>query len=525
LVVPLDAAVVAFVGANNVGKSAALKAFYELKPLWQMCEPQTLVQVYGKNPGVGQFLEVKDQAKVFSHEGGGPLRIDWIFSEPDKSKDLGSVMQRIRFELNRVTRALKTEMILGNGEAVPAQASISWNKEGESFVWATDRPAATAFGYEAASHRFGQARFVPAMRTLMAVASGQLYDAQQGAAMAAQWADLKNGDASGGHANAHLVEATLAALFGFSGLQVNVSLQGGAFSIKIGPHTYRLDEIGNGFSHLLYLAIDIIVRPTKLLLVDEPETGLHPTMQRALLSFLSARAGGHLYFATHSVGLARDVADEVIGLHRAGGKLVVAPIRKLGSYAEWLGELSFSTWNDMGFKAVLLVEGPTELRSLPHLLRLLGIDVQVMLHSLGGNDFINKDSASMLGEYKRLNCPVYVLIDSEREFEGAALVEGRKTFVDACMALRYDIHVLHRRAFDNYLTDAAIGKSVRGDSRALGAFEKLVGEEPGWGKSRVPEIAYQMQWEDVENTDLGQFLQRLQRNACRVEPSDRAGAE
>lgn len=509
LIVPLDAAVVAFVGPNNAGKTAALKAFYELRPLWQFCEPQSFIQVYGKNSGVGAFLGVNDQSKVFAHGNSRPLSLDWVFSRPDKNQDPASVVQRIRVEVDQTSRIFQSTITLGNGEIIPANATLKWDADGESFAWDNGRPAATARGLAAASQRFSQARLVPAIRTMLSTASGNIYEAPQGASLASQWAELKTGHAVRGNQHAVLVERTLERLFGFERLQINVSPQGNELSITIGHHTYRLDEIGNGFSHLFYVAVDAIVRPTKLLLVDEPETGLHPTMQRELLSFLVQQSGGFLYFATHSVGLARAVADAVIGIQRQGGKLTVEPIQKLKNYAEWLGELSFSTWTDVGFAALLLVEGPTELRAIPHLLRLLGIDVHVMPQSLGGSDYINGSSATALGEYRRLDRPVYVLIDSERTRENQALPADRQTFIQNCEAFGYVSHALVRRAFENYLTEQAIWEVARGQSRALDHFEQLKGEGPGWSKFMVPTIVSKMQLQDVEQTDLGQFLLQI----------------
>ena len=515
LVIPLDAAVIAFVGPNNAGKTAALKAFYELKILWQICIPPSLITFYGRNQGIGAFTGVKDQAEVYPHGGERPLSVDWKFTRSDDESTADTAIQRIRVWLDPPTQVVRVQITLQSGEVVPENVTLSWSPEAEAFSWPGPRAAAAARGLALAAQRFGQARFVPAIRSAATSAQGTLYDAPQGIALASEWSGLKAGYTKGGNASADLVESTLERLFGFERLQVNVTPGGGEFSIKIGRRTYRLDEIGNGFAQMLYLAIDTIFRPTSLLLIDEPETGLHPALQRDLLTFLAERSSGNLYFATHSVGLARSVADRVIAIHRHKGKLVVSPMHALENYAEWLGELSFSTWSELGFEALLLVEGPTELRAMPHLLRILGLDSKVMLQSLGGSDLINGSSAAALGEYKRLNCRVFALIDSERTEEGAELAEGRQRFVNACTALGYHVHALQRRAFDNYLTDTSVKLAVRTECRALRPFEKLVGEAPGWSKSQVPTIVQQMKWDDIELTDLGEFLGEMRDRVLR----------
>lgn len=512
LVIPVNASVIAFVGPNNAGKTAALKAFYELRPLWQQCLPPALVGHYGKNQGIGGFL-VKDQSEVHSHDCNDPLSIDWIFDSADASSAGDAHIQRIRVWVDQTTQAVRTTITLASGQTLAENAALAWHQESESLTW-PGAEGVSISGMSAAANRFASAKFVPAVRSAATSSQGVHYEAPQGIALASEWSGLKTGDAKSSNNVADAVESTLERLFGFERLQINVTAGTSEFSVKIGHRTYRLNEIGNGFSQLLYLAIDTILRPASLLLVDEPEAGLHPGLQRELLSFLAERSSGNLYFATHSVGLARSFADQVIAIYRHDGVLEVKPMEALTSYSEWLGELSFSTWNELGFEAVLLVEGPTELRAFPHLLRLLKLDGRVMLQSLGGSNLINGNSAVSLGEYKRLNCRVFVLIDSEKSGEGVEVSAERMKFVAACKEYGYSVHVLHRRAFDNYLTEGAVKKAGRGTERALAPFEKMVADNPGWAKSKVPAIVQQMSLVDFESTDLGKFLADM-KDACR----------
>jgi hypothetical protein len=511
LVIPLDQSVIAFVGPNNAGKTAALKAFYELRPLWQLCTPPSIVSGLGKNAAVGNFLGVKDNSEVFCNARTGPLAIDWELSRPSKSDEVASSVKRIRVSIDQAQRTVTIRIILWSGEEIPQNASLSWDERHEAFSWTNDKGAlvASAPSYATAAARYGSCKFIPATRSASEHAQGNLYDVPQGAALAAEWQTLKTGDLKRGNNIAEEVERILQRLFGFRSLQINVTTAN-AFSIKIDGMTYRLSEIGNGFSHMLYAAIDVVNRPSGLILIDEPETGLHPALQREMLTFLAEKAGGHLYFATHSIGLARSFSDLVIGIHRDHGRLEVRPIEKLANYAEWLGELSFSTWSEIGFEAIILVEGPTELRALPSLLRELKLDSRVVLMSLGGSDFINASSSVALAEFKRMNCPVFVLIDSERPSDNAPLSRDRAAFVESCKHMGYVVHVLQRRALDNYVTEEAVKKVCRNqDGRALGAFERMRDSDVGWPKAQVPQMIAAMTFSDLAATDLGEFLSRV----------------
>lgn len=168
-----------------------------------------------------------------------------------------------------------------------------------------------------------------------------------------------------------------------------------------------------------------------------------------------------------------------------------------------------SNYPELGFTRVLLVEGPTEVPTIQRWLRLYGIEHEVVLLPLGGSSLINASSGAALAEIKRVTERVSVVIDSEREAEGAPLEASRQAFVDECEKLGFDVHVVQRRALENYFTDAAV-KEVKGDSyRALGEYEQLSPLEPGWGKNENWRIAAEMTRDDLDSTDLGDFFEAL----------------
>ncbi|MBA3503142.1 MAG: hypothetical protein H0T65_22470 [Deltaproteobacteria bacterium] len=65
-------------------------------------------------------------------------------------------------------------------------------------------------------------------------------------------------------------------------------------------------------------------------------------------------------------------------------------------------------------------------------------------------------------------------------------------------------HVLDRRALENYFTDAAV-KAVDPTGAALGPFDKPNKR----AKDLNGSIALHMSRQDLESTDLGQFLASL----------------
>ena len=86
---------------------------------------------------------------------------------------------------------------------------------------------------------------------------------------------------------------------------------------------------------------------------------------------------------------------------------------------------------------------------------------------------------------------------------------SRAKFKKLCDDGDITCHVLEWRAMENYFPDYAI-KKVKGDAyRALQSYEPFKHPFPKWAKSENWQIAKEMVPEDLDNTDLGEFLKRL----------------
>jgi hypothetical protein len=177
--------------------------------------------------------------------------------------------------------------------------------------------------------------------------------------------------------------------------------------------------------------------------------------------------------------------------------------------SEFLGELSFSGYKELGFDKILLVEGPTDVTTVPEFLRILQKDHSVVLLPLCGSSLINASAEPQLHEIKRISDNVYALIDSERSAAGAPLDPQRVAFVEACKRAGVTCCVLERRALENYLSDQAV-KKVKGDKyRALQPYEALNALPIAWSKEENWRIAREMDPKDWGETDLGIFLKSL----------------
>jgi len=214
-------------------------------------------------------------------------------------------------------------------------------------------------------------------------------------------------------------------------------------------------------------------------------------------------------FATHSIGLGRAVAERLYSFQRSERGSVVRPFLQTPNYAEFLGELSFSSFKELGFDTILLVEGGTDVKTFQQLLRLFHKEHQVVILPLGGDQLAKGGMEYELAEIKRLSDNIAVIVDSERTAANAPPSKPRQEFQETCAKLGFRICITDRLAVENYLTDNAI-KAEKGEKyRALGHFEKLADTPVAWGKHENWRIASRMVMADLDGTDVGRFLAAL----------------
>ncbi|MCH9046402.1 MAG: AAA family ATPase, partial [SAR324 cluster bacterium] len=274
--------------------------------------------------------------------------------------------------------------------------------------------------------------------------------------------------------------------------------------------SYNLSELGSGLAQFVLVLANATTQRPAFILIDEPELNLHPQLQLDFLTTLASYAREGILFCTHSIGLARAGADRIYSLHKISeGETEVTKYEAIPQLTEFLGELSFSGYRELGFDKILLVEGTTDIKTIQQFLRIYRKDHQIVLLPLGGSQLITESRELELEEIKRLSENVFALIDSKRDGPDAALNSPRQAFVETCKQCNITCHVLDRRSIENYLTDRAVKNFKGAKYRALGPYERLDQVSPIWAKQENWRIARDMTLEDLKDTDLGAFLASL----------------
>jgi AAA15 family ATPase/GTPase len=519
LKITLFPGITAIVGANGAGKSSALKFFSEFREMWaQFAIDQPMRQQSFRNLLIGNeknrlnLLNVRDSAEIFHFESRGhiKIKIDFVY----ESTPISAAFKTLQIKIlngpggSNLVEYEVEDLVLSNGTSLRNLRSAR-NTNLEAVI--------TSFGFQETQKIFftlSQTFYVSTFRNAINSGGTNYYDIQVGTAFIQQWDQWRNGDSVQNRRLIGELVRDVQDAFGLKKLDISASSNNQTLLVENEKGSFRLEDVGAGLAHFILVLGNLVISRRELLLIDEPELSLHPALQVSFITCLAKYCSYGVIYSTHSIGLARSTADQILSIVATDNGSRINPFDSDHGLLEFAGEMSYSLISEIGFKKILLCEGKTETRALPHFLRLLRKEHDVLLLSMGGSEGITPDAERNLLELKRLNAPIFALIDSEKTKEDEELSETRKKFVDVCNRAGVKIHVLERRAFENYLVDEAIKTVIGENGRALQPFESLKDSKSrnhnmGWNKEKNWKISSRMTLKDLEGTDLSRFLSAI----------------
>lgn len=483
----------AVVGVNNSGKSSLLRFFHDFRDLFSLLTGiEALRTLAAQKPyrlGGGSGLvdtlslqndrpmkigiKCNDLAVQLELQYGRDSSLTMNHTRPQSQADYGPSVSYPDAALAEVMNALMNSMYVG-----PFRNILNYSPAGFGGTLTLERPV-----YH---YMFMGQQFIKA------------------------WHNWKVGRDRRGNELAVRITNDLGRIFGLNHLEINASEGENTLKVFVDGRSYNLDELGSGLAQFIVVLTNAAFRNPSFIFIDEPELNLHPALQLDFLTTLGSYAQHGVVFATHNLGLARSLGPRIYSSSRGqDGACSLRPLEATPSLSEFLGELSFSAHRELGFDKLLLVEGATEIPTMQQFLRKLGKEREVMLLPLGGTATINHRAALQLEEILRITPRVFALIDSECSSETAVLGTDRRAFVTICKNLGIGVHVLDRRATENYLAERAI-REVKGPQfRALAPYELPKSLQHGWSKSENWRIAAEMTKQELLSTDLGIFLETL----------------
>jgi ABC-type cobalamin/Fe3+-siderophores transport system ATPase subunit len=440
----------AFVGINNSGKSSILRFLYEFRALFSLLADQNnfLGLLKGSRISFSFAENVKDITEVFCDSNNRDLTIELAF--PAASTSPYPQQSSICIRVFRDLAQFSTDGFSSDGSEYAVDKS--YILVNSNLVGVIGKNFSVDFSqFNEAATALAGALYIGAFRNAINAGSMDHYfDIAIGQSFIKLWRTYKTGATKKHNELTKQVTRDISSIFELD-LEINPTPDDQSLQIFVGSRSFKLNELGAGLAQFILVLGTTAIRFPTFVLIDEPELNLHPSLQLSFLTTLASYTQKGVLFSTHSIGLARAMADRVYAVKRISqGESEVYPIEGIPRYAEFLGELSFNGYQELGFDKILLVEGPTEVRTMQQFLRMLKKDHKIVLLQLGGRSMINGAREQELHELTRISKHIFALIDSERAVAGAPLENSRQAFVEICKKLGINCWVLERRATENY---------------------------------------------------------------------------
>lgn len=263
-------------------------------------------------------------------------------------------------------------------------------------------------------------------------------------------------------------------------------------------HWIEGNACGLGMQDILIILCIIIDTKFNFIMIEEPESHIHPYMQRKLIQFIRERTDKQFLLSTHSnVFLDPEFVDKIIYAEMKERVILTNQTSK----ASILMNLGYSVTDNLVSDLLILTEGPYDVLTLKALFEKFDFwqKYKISFLFLGG-DAMKHIDLSPLAEHNK----VIALIDND---PGSKHI--RDIFKKKCEDIGIKCYQLKNYAIENYFTIPAIKKIFPGkitEEITSLAHDKKVEDQLGFSvKALGKEIVRNMDLKEFDNTDLKYF--------------------
>ncbi len=258
---------------------------------------------------------------------------------------------------------------------------------------------------------------------------------------------------------------------------------------------------GLGLQDLLILLFFTTQRNNDIVIIEEPESHIHPELQKKFLFFMREKTSHEeqFFLSTHSsVFLEGSLIDRLF-MTSYDSKVNVTDVL---SKSAILYELGYSVTDNLLSDLVILVEGPSDKPVLDEFLIKMGLlgEFDIKIWPLGGDIMAELELETFVENHN-----VIALIDKD-----PGSVRVRNKFIEKCEGLKIQVHQLEGYSIENYFTLDALrsvfGNQIPETIQEISFTEKLETQIGINVKKNNKKIVRKMELADISNTDLYEFL-------------------
>lgn len=244
--------------------------------------------------------------------------------------------------------------------------------------------------------------------------------------------------------------------------------------------TTPLDQCGTGTSQVLALLYIAVKQKGGIVVIDEPNSFLHPGAVRALLGILESESETQYIITTHTTEFS-SIADRstlhIVRKNDLVSNVRAVDIRDVGDLREMMAELGTRISDIFGYQRVVWVEGPTEQKCFMMIaikLGFIGIGSVSIVPVRATSDFRKaKDAKRIIDIYHSLSRYGEVVAPEVRFSFDKDSAKSPKELEDIKRESDGKVRFIGRKCLENYILDAEAIAAVL-SARDQGEIGELV---------------------------------------------------
>jgi predicted ATP-dependent endonuclease of OLD family len=244
---------------------------------------------------------------------------------------------------------------------------------------------------------------------------------------------------------------------------------GQSLSIDMNGKYLSIDSLGDGVQHLLMIAFHLATIQQNLLLVEEPETHLHPELQRNLMRIMRRDLRGQAFITTHSPVLLDSASPDtrfyrVEHDEKASTAYGCHTSRDLHRV---LNLLDVRASDILQANVVVWVEGPTDRMFLKKCFQLRGerfvegVHYQIAHYGGALRSYCTFSELPELVDLLKLSRHVVMVCDSDKENESDPIDDTKERLRVECEKAGGIYWITDGREIENYLPDEVLTETYQ----------------------------------------------------------------
>lgn len=226
---------------------------------------------------------------------------------------------------------------------------------------------------------------------------------------------------------------------------------------------FTLEECGSGYGQVLaILYVLLTAKEPQVIIIDEPQSFLHPGAARKLIEILRERSEKHqIILATHSptaITAAEPKTITLVKKNRSESVFESIDIEQFEQQRVYLAEVGVRPSDVFGYDRVLWVEGETEEKCFPMILQKTSVKLKrgtMILKVQNTGDFDGKHADKVIAIYKRLSQAQGGLFPDAIGYVFDRETRTAEKLKDLERLDPKHIHFIPRRLYENYLLNTA----------------------------------------------------------------------